>query len=164
VRLAEAGFENTWRDRDGPLRAEIRSWSGNCPQRGGHARRSEAASGERERYVSAIHASGGWKLLQFLRGLSAGVVRMGLRRRIPSGSRGRTELKRRLASEARLSAIVRLLPLDRLMLSRKMGRRRMLFLRMPGLFEDLEESTALRFPDVGTELALVWASRLPEES
>jgi hypothetical protein len=67
--------------------------------------------------------------------------------------------------EARLSAIVRLLPLDRLMLLEKDGVEADALLRSQGLFEDWEETTALAVSDVGTELALVWERlALPEES
>ncbi len=70
VRLAEAGFENTLaRQGMDRLRAEIRKLERQLSNSEAARASLRSRLGERERYVSAIHASGGWKLLQFLRGL-----------------------------------------------------------------------------------------------
>jgi hypothetical protein len=67
--------------------------------------------------------------------------------------------------ETRLSAIVRLLPLDRLVLLDKDGDAADTLLRSRDLFEGWEETTALTVSDVGTEMSLVWERlALPEES
>ena len=67
--------------------------------------------------------------------------------------------------ETRLSSIVRLLPIDRLLLIEKDGVAADTLLRSQDLFEGWEETTALTVSDVGTELSLVWERlALPEES
>lgn len=70
VELSQLGFElELARSGKANVEAEVRRLERRVAQLEADRAALQSRLDERERYVGAIHASGGWKLLQYVRGL-----------------------------------------------------------------------------------------------